>query len=316
MEGTVQNENKLVGSLQNENKLEGSLSSGNSMAGGMVAVFGKDGKSAYEVWLGEGNTGTEADFLDSLRGKDGDDGETPCIGENGNWFIGEIDTGEKAHGDDGTSISITRVEERITDDNGFLMTKITFSDGTEIKIPSGPNGKDGDTPERGTDYWTEEDKTEIVNDVLEEITVPDGGGGLFVTTITGNATNGYTTDHTSNEIITAFKSGKVCVARSGAAVYHLSSFVEVMNTVTFSYSINTVSIVGTKATFATTSAYVSITGDTMRGMLTLQGDPQSELHAATKRYVDNAIDNINLPTESWTFELEDGSTVTKNVVVK
>lgn len=34
---------------------------------------GKDGASAYEIWLKEGNTGTEADFLESLKGKDGKD---------------------------------------------------------------------------------------------------------------------------------------------------------------------------------------------------------------------------------------------------
>ena len=32
---------------------------------------GSDGLSAYQVWLGLGNTGTEQDFIDSLRGADG-----------------------------------------------------------------------------------------------------------------------------------------------------------------------------------------------------------------------------------------------------
>lgn len=31
-----------------------------------------------------------------VRGKDGADGVTPTIGENGNWWIGETDTGVKA----------------------------------------------------------------------------------------------------------------------------------------------------------------------------------------------------------------------------
>lgn len=31
-------------------------------------VTGKDGKSAYEIWIEQGNTGTEEDFLDSLKG--------------------------------------------------------------------------------------------------------------------------------------------------------------------------------------------------------------------------------------------------------
>ena len=30
---------------------------------------GADGKSAYEIWLEQGNTGTEQDFIDSLKGE-------------------------------------------------------------------------------------------------------------------------------------------------------------------------------------------------------------------------------------------------------
>jgi hypothetical protein len=35
---------------------------------------GDEGKSAYQVWLGEGNVGTEQDFFDSLRGVAGPTG--------------------------------------------------------------------------------------------------------------------------------------------------------------------------------------------------------------------------------------------------
>lgn len=33
---------------------------------------GEDGKSAYEIWLDEGNVGTEEDFLESIKGEKGD----------------------------------------------------------------------------------------------------------------------------------------------------------------------------------------------------------------------------------------------------
>ena len=33
---------------------------------------GQDGKSAYQIWLDEGNVGTEEDFLESLKGENGD----------------------------------------------------------------------------------------------------------------------------------------------------------------------------------------------------------------------------------------------------
>lgn len=45
------------------------------------------GKSAYEIAVLNGFSGSETDWLDSLRGS------TPYIGENGNWFIDDTDTG-------------------------------------------------------------------------------------------------------------------------------------------------------------------------------------------------------------------------------
>ena len=37
-------------------------------------IDGQDGKSAYEIWLDLGNTGTEEDFINSLKGQDGTTG--------------------------------------------------------------------------------------------------------------------------------------------------------------------------------------------------------------------------------------------------
>ena len=41
---------------------------------GANGTNGTNGKSAYEIWLSLGNTGTEQDFIDSLRGPAGEDG--------------------------------------------------------------------------------------------------------------------------------------------------------------------------------------------------------------------------------------------------
>ena len=35
------------------------------------SIYLNEGKSAYEIWLDQGNRGTEADFLESLRGPSG-----------------------------------------------------------------------------------------------------------------------------------------------------------------------------------------------------------------------------------------------------
>lgn len=46
-------------------------------ADGCDGQDGADGKSAYEIWLDAGNTGTEEEFLSSLKGEKGDTGEIP-----------------------------------------------------------------------------------------------------------------------------------------------------------------------------------------------------------------------------------------------
>ena len=50
---------------------------------GPTGANGKDGKSAYESWLDAGNTGTEEDFINSLKGEKGDIGPTGANGKDG-----------------------------------------------------------------------------------------------------------------------------------------------------------------------------------------------------------------------------------------
>lgn len=49
---------------------------GDTGAKGSKGDTGAEGKSAYDVWLAQGNSGTETDFLDSLKGEKGDKGDT------------------------------------------------------------------------------------------------------------------------------------------------------------------------------------------------------------------------------------------------
>lgn len=60
--------------------------------------------------------------------------------------------------------------------NGTVL-EVTSASGTasaDLKGVTGPAGKDGASPVRGTDYWTEEDKAEIVNDVLASLPAAEG----------------------------------------------------------------------------------------------------------------------------------------------
>ena len=55
---------------------------------------GSAGKSAYAIAVNHGFVGTETEWLESLKGSDGDNGTTPHIDETTkNWFIGDTDTG-------------------------------------------------------------------------------------------------------------------------------------------------------------------------------------------------------------------------------
>ena len=61
----------------------------------LTALKGADGRDGADGKNGKDGTNGQ-------NGSDGKDGKTPFIGENGNWWIGEIDTGVKAAGIDGT----------------------------------------------------------------------------------------------------------------------------------------------------------------------------------------------------------------------
>lgn len=90
-------------------------------------MFVADGKSSYDLWLAAGNTGTEAQFLASLKGAAGATGPQGPKG---------------ADGQDG--VGIDRIEKVGTVD---LVTtyKIIFTDGTsfEYEVKDGKDGKEG-----------------------------------------------------------------------------------------------------------------------------------------------------------------------------
>ena len=89
---------------------------GKDGANGTNGQDGIDGKSAYQIWLDNGNTGTEADFLTWLKGKDGTNGLNGKDGTNGK---------DGANGKDGTGIQAATINN-----NGELI--VTLDDGTII----------------------------------------------------------------------------------------------------------------------------------------------------------------------------------------
>lgn len=142
---------------------------------GKNGLNGTDGKSAYEIWLDNGHSGTETDFLNWLKGekgdqgqqgtngKDGTNGQDGQNGENGksayqiwidnghsgteqdflNWLKGEKgNQGQQGtNGKDGVGIADIKIED------GRLYVKYTNSDEYvdlgQVKGADGQNGQDG-----------------------------------------------------------------------------------------------------------------------------------------------------------------------------
>lgn len=107
-------------------------------------------------------------------GKDGKDGYTPQ--KNVDYFDGQ----PGKDGKDGTSVTVSKVIESTVDGGSNV---VTFSDGNTVTIKNGRKGStgatgskgaDGKTPVKGTDYWTEADKDEMVSAVLASLPVYQG----------------------------------------------------------------------------------------------------------------------------------------------
>lgn len=110
----------------------------------------------YQNYLDNGGTLTYQEWLAFIEDPNinNEDYEAPYIASNGNWFVEGMDTGVKASGEDGESITITSTEIIVKD--GLTYTEITFSDGTKIDIPHGVDGNDGEdglTPYIKDGYW-------------------------------------------------------------------------------------------------------------------------------------------------------------------
>lgn len=134
---------------------------------------GMDDIAGQQIVLPAGKDGK--DGKDGADGEPGKDGYTPVKGKD--YFDG-------LPGNDGTSVSVKNITES-TEDGGSNV--VTFSDGKTITIRNGSKGSagatgatggkgaDGRTPVRGTDYWTEADKADIVRQVLASMATPVAG---------------------------------------------------------------------------------------------------------------------------------------------
>ena len=154
---------------------------------------GSDGKSAYEIWLDEGNSGTVADFLDSLVGEDGDNGKSAyeLWLEQGNTGT-EEDFVRSLKGADGTMSFDDLTEEQkesLKGDEGFSPVITENVDNTEdvyaldIETKDGtfttPNLKGGVGAEGKSAYqvWLDAGNTGTEQDFLDALVGEQGDEG-------------------------------------------------------------------------------------------------------------------------------------------
>lgn len=111
---------------------------------------GATGKSAYQIWLDNDHTGTEQDFLNSLKGQKGDTGakgDQGPIGQKG-------DTG--ATGPTGAQGPIGA-----TGADGKSAYQVWLDAGNSGSETDFLNSLKGKSPVRGQDYWTQADQDAI-----------------------------------------------------------------------------------------------------------------------------------------------------------
>ena len=169
------------------------------------------------------------EVLKGEPGKDGVDGLTPFIGGNGNWWIGETDTGIKAQGDQGPK-----------GDQGESGAK---GEQGEPGVPGaqgeqGAKGEDGYTPQKGIDYWTPAD-VDSMESILRvkaaniggfvPVTAPifDSGADINKTTVTvSSVTSNDDGSHTVsfNQKEEMFDDGGFEQYHHGESIVPLNSF--------------------------------------------------------------------------------------------
>lgn len=153
--------------------------------GVLASPKGDSGKSAYEIAVEEGFSGTISEWLASLKGpsgekgEDGQDGTTPHIGGNGNWYLGERDTGVQAQGPKGNPGADGK-------DGAPGKDGVPGKDGADGK--NGTNGKDGLTTAVNIGGTT----TQHVNGL---ITIPDNS--VLAAINTGAALVGHVVEYDS-----------------------------------------------------------------------------------------------------------------------
>ena len=107
------------------------------------SLKGPEGKSAYEVWLSAGNKGTKEQFLDSLKGQNGESHET--------------------------NLTLTELKNKLK--------QLDLSDVPELKGPAGETGPTGLNGKSAFETWKETNPLGTKEEFLNSLKGPKGNDG-------------------------------------------------------------------------------------------------------------------------------------------
>lgn len=158
---------------------------------------GEDGKSAYEIWLDIGNSGTEQDFFESLKGvdgkngKDGKDGAAGSIGPRGESayqiWLNNGNTGSES--DFLNSIKGQQGEQGLQGETGDTGPQGPKGEQGEVgpQGPQGNTGEQGDTGKSAYEIWLEVGNTGTEQDFLNSLKGQEGDSAYEIwKSISGN----------------------------------------------------------------------------------------------------------------------------------
>lgn len=124
---------------------------GNPGEQGSPGNGGAPGKSNYQIWLEEGNQGTEADFLEAMKGDPGEDGQS--LNNRGQWVAGTYNPNDYVFST-GTATD-TSLWFLVGSDPYISMAEpaMDLTHWSEFAVPEGPQGLPGENGDPGTKWY-------------------------------------------------------------------------------------------------------------------------------------------------------------------
>lgn len=174
-----------------------------------VVKNGKDGANGRDGADGQpGRDGTDGapgrDGVDGQPGKDGTDGITPTIGDNGNWYLGDTDTGKPsrgATGAQGTAGTDGKSAYQYAVDGGYTGTEDEFAAKLAQEMPQ-------TLPNPNALTFTGSVTGSYDGSAPLSVEIPSGGGGSgeaiswrlirTINIVSGTSTYSFNTDNNGN----------------------------------------------------------------------------------------------------------------------